>query len=144
MTTAATHAASQSPPEAGQYRSARQGCQARAMLSALRTVLRAPVRRRETEHKAAPPAALPIPGRSQPTEKDRVADPEDGTEHDRISGLDCKIHDDAAAASECPAGIRAEQKVDKGRNLRREPHQENPCEEDIAEIGSHEVSGTVE
>ena len=76
-------------------------------------------------------------------QKDRMADPEDRAQDDRIDRFNRKIDGEPAAAAEGAAFVLIKQNIHRARDLRREPHHEDPDQQRASGIGSHDVGGIV-
>ena len=92
-------------------------------------------------------ADLPHPAdfaiEQQTKEKDRMADPQDRTQDDRVHRFDEEIDDEAPGAAECAALLRRQQDVEGARDFRREPHHEHPRQQRASGIGAHDGSGII-
>ena len=92
-------------------------------------------------------ADLPHPAdfaiEQQTKEKDRMADPEDRTQDDRVRGFDQEVDDKAPGPAECAALLRRQQHVEGAGDFRREPHHEHPRQQCATDIGAHDGRGII-
>ena len=71
------------------------------------------------------------PAERQAGEEQRVADPHDRRQQDEEHGLGRDAGEKARGAAEGAAELGPRQHVDHGRDLRREPHDENDGEQRV-------------